>query len=106
VFPDSFNPKYKPKGRDLTREEFLALIPYLSPDAAAAAAFIVATSAEDAALRTATRADLPSENDPQPRARVRGTKTDKRNRLVPIVSDEHWVLIDFVRRHAQGQDGH
>ena len=104
VIPASFSPKYKPKERGLTRDEFLSLLPHLPPDSAAAAAFIVATSAEDAALRTATRSDLPDENDPRPRVHVRGTKTDKRNRFVPIISDEQWVLLEFVRRYAQGPD--
>jgi hypothetical protein len=86
AFPTSFNPEYKPKERGLTRTEFVALVPHLLPDAAAAAAFILATSAEDAALRTALRADLPEPEDPHPRVRVRGTKTAQRDRLVPVVS--------------------
>lgn len=66
---------------------------------------ILATSAEDAALRSALREDLTDDTDPQARVRVRGTKTAKRNRLAPIISDEQWVLLDFVRRHARGTDG-
>lgn len=77
----------------------------LVPDSAAALAFILATSAEDAALRTALREDLPSNTDPDPRVHVRGTKTVTRDRLVPIVTDEQWVLLDFVRRYAQGTEG-
>ena len=103
--PTSFDPAYNPKERPLSRQEVLALIPHLQRDSAAAAALILATSAEDAALRTALRSDLPNENDPQARVRVRGTKTQTRDRLVPIISDEQWILLDFVRRHAQGKDG-
>ena len=105
VIPSTFDPSYRPKERNLDRPEVLALIPYLSPDAAAAVAFIVATSAEDAALRTARLDDLPREGVPKPRVHVRGTKTEKRDRFVPIISDEQWVLLDFVRLHAQGKAG-
>jgi hypothetical protein len=83
----------------------LELIPHLSRDSAATLAFILATSAEDAALRTALRSDLPRQDDPQACVHVRGTKTQKRDRLVPVISDEQWVLLDFVRQHAQGTEG-
>jgi hypothetical protein len=63
-----------------------------------------AGSAEDAALRTARRSDLREESDPQARVHVRGTKAEKRDRLVPVVTDEQWILLDFVRRHAEGTD--
>jgi len=105
VIPKTFSPAYHPKHRDLTRREVLALMPYLLPDAAAAVAFIVATSAESAALGTARRDDLPAPSDPQARVHVRGTKADKRDRFVPIITDEQWVLLDYVRRHAQGKGG-
>ncbi len=105
VIPKSFDPGYQPKERELTRDEVLALIPQLSPDSAAAVAFILATSAEDAALRTARREDLPADGDPQARVHVRGTKAARRDRFVPIITDEQWMLLDFARRHAQGKDG-
>lgn len=88
------------RSRTFARFEARQLEVMTQPDAAAAAAFIIATSAEDAALRTATGDDLPGGAHSQPRARA-GTKTDKRNRFVPIISDEQWILLDFVRRHAQ-----
>jgi integrase len=105
AIPGSFRPEYKPKERVLTRAELVALVPHLAPDAAAAVCFIVATSAEDAALRAAMRADLPDASDPQPRVHVRGTKNARRDRLVPIVTDEQRTLLEFTSKHAQGKGG-
>ena len=53
VIPADFDPVYVAKERDFKRQEFEALIPKLGEDSAAAAAFIVATGAEDAALHRA-----------------------------------------------------
>jgi integrase len=75
------------------------------PDSAAAVCFIAATSAEDVALHRALRDDLPKPRDPSPRVRVRGSKNKRRDRFAPIVSDEQQVLLEFVRKHAQGKDG-
>ena len=105
VIPDDFDPQYVAKERNFKRAEFELLIPRLGPDAAAAAAFIVATGAEDAALHRALRADLDRIDDRAARVPVRGSKTPKRNRMVPVVTDEQWTLLDFARRHAQGEDG-
>jgi integrase len=105
VIPDSFDPEYKPKTRELKREELLALVQHLPPNSAAAACFIVATSAEDAALHKALRSDLGPGNDPLRRVHVRGTKNAKRDRFVPIISNEQVVLLEYVRAHAQGTNG-
>ena len=103
VVPSSFRPEYRPKKRDLTREEFLKLVPHLLPDSAAAAAFILATSAEDAVLRTVLRVDVPDDGAAQPRVPIRGTKAEGRDRIVPVVSDEQWVLLRFARKHGRGK---
>jgi integrase len=34
---------------------------------------------------------------------VRGSKTDGRDRVVPIVTDEQLALLAFVAKHAQGR---
>jgi integrase len=103
VIPSTFEPVYKPRERSPRRQEALALLPHLLPDAAAAVAFILATSAEDAAMVRARREDV-SEilDDASPRVHVRGSKNKRRDRLVPIVSDEQRLLLTYALKHAQG----
>ena len=105
VIPADFDPAYVPKERDFKRHELEALIPKLGEDSAAAAAFIVATGAEEAALHRALRDDLAELKVRGTLIPVRGSKTPKRNRRVPIVTDEQWTLLEFVKAHAQGKDG-
>jgi len=105
VVPQTFKPKYNEKVRDFRRDELAKLIPFLNPNAAAVVCFILMTGAEDAALRTALRSDLPADTDQPPLLRVRGTKNHLRDRKVPIISDEQRVLLAFVTKHAQGEDG-
>ena len=76
------------------------------PDSAAAVAFILATSAEDSALHRALREDIPTDMDAANlRVPVRGSKNDRRDRWVPIVSDEQRLLLAHAAAHAQGADG-
>lgn len=105
VIPESFDPEYKPKTRNFEREELQALVPCLPPNSAAAVCFILATSAESSALERAVRSDVPGPKDASPRIHVRGSKNARRDRTVPIVSNEQLVLLEFVRTHAQGKDG-
>ena len=106
IIPETFDPTYKPKGRSPTRDEVLRLLPKLLPDAAAAVAFILATSAEDAGLQRALRDDIPEDLDSADvRIHVRGSKNDRRDRKVPIVTDEQRLLIAYAKKHAQGRDG-
>ena len=80
AIPASFTPETKAADRSPTREEFLKLVPYLHPDAAAVTAFILATSAEVSALKRARRADLPAKMRAPFTVHVRGSKTDDRDR--------------------------
>lgn len=105
VIPADFDPQYVAKERSFKRSEFEMLIPKLSGDAAAAAAFVLATGAEDAALHRALCDDLDGIDVRGARVPVRGSKTPKRNRKVPVVTDEQWVLLEFARKHARGRDG-
>jgi integrase len=106
IIPDTFDPEYTPKGRSPGRAEVLRLLPHLPPDSAAAVAFIMATSAEDSALRRARRSDVPAKLDAADvRVPVRGTKNHKRNRKVPVVTDEQRLLLEYVLRFAEGTDG-
>ncbi len=103
AIPASFTPETKAADRSPTREEFLALVPYLHPDAAAITSFILATSAEVSALKRARRADLPAKVKDPFTVHVRGSKTDDRDRQVPIVTDEQVALLAFAARHAGGK---
>jgi hypothetical protein len=102
--PDTFDPEYVPKGRSPTRVEVARLVPHLSPDSAAAVAFILATSAEDSALRRARRGDVPANLDEADvRVPIRGTKNRRRNRLVAIVTDEQRALLEYALRFGEGR---
>jgi integrase len=106
IIPDTFDPEYKPKNRSPSRPEVLRLLPHLPPNSAAAATFILATSAEGSALRRARRDDVPDRLDiADMRVPVRGTKNPKRNRLVAIVSDEQRMMLKYSLRHAEGTEG-
>jgi hypothetical protein len=101
VIPATFDPEYVPKKQSPTREEVLTLLPHLSPDAAAAVCFVLATSAESAALYAARRSDIPEELDRADlRVRVRGTKNKFRDAHVVIVSDEQRLPLEYAARHA------
>jgi len=100
--PSSFDPAYEPSPRSPTREEFLRLVPQLLPDAAAQVAFILATSAEMSAIGRALKTDIPKLVRPPMMVPVRGSKTDDRNRIVPIITDEQVALVRFAARHAGG----
>jgi integrase len=106
IIPDTFDPIYKPKTRSPTRAEVLRILPHMLPDGAAAVAFILATSAEDSALHRALREDIPTNLDvANLRVHVRGSKNDRRDRWVPIVSDEQRLLWAHAATHAQGAEG-
>ena len=102
VCPIAFAPEYKPKERALSVEELRKLLPELTPDRAAAVAFMVATSAEWGAVGRAERADVDTTRQT---VLVRGTKRTTRWRTVPLVSDLQRSLIRYVLEHAEGTDG-
>jgi integrase len=105
ALPPSFDPSSKPADRSPTRGEFLQLVPTLSPDAAAVTAFILATSAEWAALTRSKRSDIPQKIVAPLTIHIRGSKTEGRDRHVAIVTDEQVTLLKFVAKHAQGEGG-
>lgn len=102
VVPPRFSPAYVPRTRFLTHDELDRLLGELPADRASAVAFIVATSAEWAAVRRARREDVASDRCS---VRVRGTKNHTRHRVVPIESDHQRWLLDLVLANARGQDG-
>lgn len=84
----------------------LRILPHLLPDSAAAVAFILATSAEDSALHRTRREDIQTDMDAANlRVHIRGSKNDRRDRWVPIVSDEQRLLLAHAATHAQGVEG-
>lgn len=97
-----FTPGYKPRTRFLTRGELDRLLHALPSARAAVVAFIVATSAEWAAVGGARREDVSSDRKA---VELRGTKNAARRRTVPIVSDDQRRLLDFALQHAAGERG-
>jgi hypothetical protein len=106
ILPEEFTAPPSPKGDSISREQALRLFPHMPEDTAAAMAFSLATGAEMSALRHAVRSDIPTDLATCERILVRGTKNDHRTAIVPVVTDEQKVLLDYARRHGQGQGGH
>ena len=102
IVPADFRPPPAPKGDHITREEAVRLFRHLTPDTAAATAFSLATGAEVQGLLRARRTDIPADFARCNAILVRGTKTAARHGLVPIVTDEQKVLLEYARRHAKG----
>lgn len=95
VMPLDFSPKYKPKERALSEKEIDALLDALPPHRSSIVAFIISTGAtypsEVAPLR---KGDIDMKRW---MVRLRGTKRDTRDRMVPIVSFARRWLQQAVR---------
>lgn len=105
VLPIAFAPDYKPRERWLPVGEAQALLLELHkrmPDRAARIAFELATSAELGATDRARKGDIPADLRA---VRVRGTKRDTRDRVVPVVLPVCRALLDYARKHAEGEGG-
>lgn len=98
--PRSVIPKYssgyKPRKRYLSCFEFAAVLEHLEPGRAAWICFIVATSARLGEARRAQRGDIARDY-----VALRGTKTDRSQRHVPIPSLFRGI-VDRVLRDADG----
>ena len=102
MMPVGFSTEYQPKERKLTAAEVDVLLAELGPDHAARAAFMVATSANWGETERAKRLDV----SPDLRfVHVNGTKTETRDRVVPLVTPAHRSLLEFAVRYAGGKDG-
>jgi integrase len=101
IMPDGFSAQYQPKERFLTAGEAQNLLAELTPDRAARVAFILATSAR---LGESDRAMLSDVDLNHGLVRVRGTKTERSARMVPIVGAGH-DLIQHCLRYAEGEGG-
>lgn len=92
--------EYEPRSHWLTELEVRRLVESFhvsQADHAARVAFAVAVGAEWAALDRAKREDIGPDY-----VRVRGTKSAKRDRIVPIVTEWQRALLEFVCTHAAG----
>jgi integrase len=105
AFPASFAPRRRRPRPSFSREQFLNLVSFLPEEAAAVAAFILATSAEWGAVVRAQTADLPSRISLQKSVHMRGGATGARPRKVPLVTREQVTLLSFARKHARGKTG-
>ncbi len=90
--------KYKPRERWLAWHELRRLLAELEADRAARVAFIVATGARWSESERAERADITDE-----RVLLRGTKTEKSWRYVPVVAIEQRQLLALALEQAQGE---
>lgn len=102
IIPPGLGPGYVPRERWLPEDELRALMRELTPNRAAVAAFIVATTAEWGAVERARRGDARGD---LPAAHVRGTKRKTRDRRVPVVLTWQRQLLAFALAHADGAGG-
>ena len=102
ILPNGFSAQYKPKERFLTEAEAMKVLAELTPDRAARVAFILATSARLGESDRARFEDIDLEGG---YIAIRGTKTEKAARVVPIVGDKTRDLIEHAVHYAAGTDG-
>jgi len=105
IVPPDFVKPASPAGDKLTRIQAQRLFAHLTPDVAAAVAFILATGAEMSAVRRALRDDLSGDLSQRTQVAVRGTKNRARHAKVSIVTDEQRLLLRYTLRYAQGHGG-
>jgi integrase len=96
---------YQPSERWITVDEFRALLARgkLEPHRAAVLCFAMAAGAEARAVERALREDVADAKATV--VRVRGTKRETRDRVVPIITAWQRELLDYVRKHATGTEG-
>lgn len=101
VMPQGFSTGHEPKRRSLTPDELTRLLGTLKPHRAAWVAFCVATGARLGEVRRARRQDVDLKRG---LVRLRGTKTEKADRLVPI-TPMTLPLLERALASADGTDG-
>lgn len=92
-----YSARYTPRTRFLTLDELLAVCAHLEPSRAAVLAFIVATSARFGEAFRARRSDITPAS-----ILIRGTKTEKSRRFVPMLS-VMWPLVAYALARADGE---
>ncbi len=98
VMPVGYSAEYEPRTAFLTREQLEKLLGELGPHRAAQVAYAVATGARRGELFRARRSDVEGGF-----AALRGTKTKKSARTIPIV-DLFSDLLERALRDAPGSD--
>lgn len=93
--------RYAPRERTLTLCEARDLLLQLEGDRRAWVAFALATGAERGAVERAQRIDVRVDEG---LVRVRGTKREARDRVVPLVLDECRALMALALEHRAGDD--
>lgn len=106
IFPATgdFSAGYDPKEgakRALDRRDVARLHAVMKPHVFAVLAYGIAASAEMAALERARREDVAKDRSS---IRVRGSKNERRDRVVPVTLLEQAWLLDFALAHARGVD--
>lgn len=92
--------RYRPKERWLTLDEVRRLLEELTPDHAAQVAWMVAVGGDWSAVARALRSDVAEDLR---FARVRGSKRETRDRVVPVVLEPCRELLAFALREGRGQ---
>jgi hypothetical protein len=95
LIPSDFKPDYKPRERWLPRHELERLLDALPPKRAARLAFMVATGARLSEAARARREDVSAE-----RVFLRGTKTEKSKRFVPVVLEWQRDMLERALLHG------
>lgn len=93
--------RYAPRERTLTLCEARDLLLQLAGDRRAWVAFSLATGAERGAVERAQLVDVRLDEG---LVRVRGTKREARDRVVPVVLDESRALLELALTHREGDD--
>lgn len=96
VMPVGWSNEYVPRRTYVTEPEAKRLLKILRADRAAHVAFILLTSARDSEVSRAEKGDIDKRAG---HVVVRGTKTERAARIVPITSLTRW-LVDIVSRGA------
>jgi integrase len=100
ILPVGFSVEYKPCERVISWDDFHGMVARLEPDRAARVAFILATGARLSESEAAMLEDVGAWT-----VRLRGTKTDESDRVVPIVTEWQQSLLLYAIEHAGGTGG-
>ena len=92
--------RYVPVERWLTVDEVKRLLGTLTPDHGAQVAWMVAVGGDWSAVARARRSDVTGGGQ---YVRVRGSKRETRDRVVPLVLDASRELLEFALEHAEGK---
>lgn len=94
---------YEPGTRTLSPWELIAVCGVITPRRMALVAFAAATGCDPGAIFRARREDVAPDCST---VRIRGTKNERRDRVVPLALPSQRVLVSWALEHADGgEDG-